>query len=79
MRFKTSDGIHPSRNAFKSRRVEHNMGSRSRRRAASLLEQPVAKSEGAVPCPLCGHPVDPQRIQFHMERCHGTAACTRSG
>ena len=35
------------------------------------IEQPVAESNGAVTCPICGHPVDPKRMQPHMLRFHG--------
>ncbi len=39
--------------------------------SARLLEQPMTDVAGAVPCELCGHPVDPKRLHFHMVRCHG--------
>jgi hypothetical protein len=38
-----------------------------------LLEQPVASPIGAVPCEICGHPVEPRRLHFHMVRVHGVA------
>ncbi len=38
-----------------------------------LIEQPIADSVGAVPCQICGHPVDPNRMHFHMVRFHGAA------
>jgi hypothetical protein len=44
-----------------------------KRGAEPLLEQPVAGSTGAVPCRLCGHPVDPKRMHFHMVRFHGAS------
>jgi hypothetical protein len=44
----------------------------------SLLEQPIADSTGAVPCPLCGHPVDPKRLHPHMVRFHGVAIRSKS-
>jgi hypothetical protein len=43
------------------------------RRTEPLIEQPIADSTGAVPCKLCGHPVDPKRLHFHMVRFHGAA------
>lgn len=47
-------------------------GSR-KRRTEPLIEQPIADSTGAVPCRICGHPVDPKRLHFHMVRFHGAA------
>jgi len=44
-----------------------------KRVAAPLIEQPVAESAGAVPCRICGYPVDPSRLHFHMVRFHGAA------
>jgi hypothetical protein len=35
--------------------------------------QPVPDSIVTVPCDLCGHPVDPKRLHFHMVRFHGAA------
>lgn len=48
-------------------------GRRREPKVDSLLEQPVADSTGNVPCVLCGHPVDPKRMHFHMVRFHGVA------
>jgi hypothetical protein len=48
-------------------------------RTEPLLEQPVAETAGAVPCQLCGHPVDPKRVHFHMVRYHGTAFRSKNG
>ncbi|MFZ4398268.1 MAG: hypothetical protein ACOYOU_21850 [Kiritimatiellia bacterium] len=46
---------------------------RSGRRPAPepLIEQPIADSSDTVPCRICGHPVDPQRMHPHMVRFHG--------
>jgi hypothetical protein len=44
-----------------------------KRGAEPSLEQPVAESAGAVPCRICGYPVDPKRMHFHMVRFHGAA------
>ncbi|HOC56782.1 MAG TPA: hypothetical protein PKI20_14260 [Verrucomicrobiota bacterium] len=44
-----------------------------KRKHEPLLAQPVAQSSGAVPCKVCGHPVDPKRLHFHMVRFHGAA------
>ena len=38
-----------------------------------LLEQPIADSTANVPCPVCGHAVDPKRMHPHMVRFHGAA------
>lgn len=50
-------------------RRTHGKGMRSER----LLEQPVANPTGGVPCEICGHPIDPNRLHFHMVRVHGVA------
>jgi len=47
-------------------------GSRKRKHEP-LLPQPVIQASGAVRCKLCGHPVDPKRLHFHMVRFHGAA------
>jgi hypothetical protein len=47
-------------------------GSRKRSTEPSR-EQPIPESAGAVPCPICGHPVDPKRQHIHMVRFHGAA------
>jgi len=39
----------------------------------SLLEQPSPEASSTVPCPSCGHPVDPKRLHFHMVRFHGAS------
>ena len=52
------------------RRKARDTGTRS---AEPLLEQPIAESAGAVPCRICGYPVDPKRLHFHMVRFHGAA------
>jgi len=41
--------------------------------AEPLLEQPVAETALTVPCRICGFPVDPKRLHFHMVRFHGAA------
>jgi len=52
---------------------------RKQPRTSPLLEQPIAETAGAVPCQLCGHPVDPKRMHFHMVRYHGIAFRTKNG
>jgi len=47
------------------------------RRTERLIEQPVADSSDTVRCPVCGHPVDPQRMHPHMVRFHGVAIRAR--
>jgi hypothetical protein len=41
--------------------------------ADSLRDQPTADLSSSVRCALCSAEVDPSRMQFHMERCHGVA------
>ena len=77
MKFKNSGGEWTGRNGSQARRVGNDHGKKPRRRTASLLEQPIAESAGAMPCGLCGHPVDPRRMHFHMVRCHGATFCTK--
>jgi hypothetical protein len=38
-----------------------------------LLEQPVANPASNVRCQICGHPVEPKRLHFHMVRFHGAS------
>jgi hypothetical protein len=63
----------PGRKGPKSGGAGHKAGGTRKRRTEPLLEQPIADSTGAVPCQLCGHPVDPKRLHFHMVRYHGVA------
>ena len=37
----------------------------------AFLPQPIANVLGAVPCHLCGHPVEASRMHPHLVRCHG--------
>lgn len=53
----------------KARRGRENRGGH----ANAYLEQPVADLAGAIQCQICGHPVDPKRMHFHMVRVHGAA------
>ena len=46
---------------------------RRNRRQESPPGQPLADSNSAVPCPLCGFRVEPSRKHFHMVRFHGAA------
>jgi hypothetical protein len=57
----------------KGEKAGHSARGTRKRRTEPLLEQPIADSTGAVPCKLCGHPVDPKRLHFHMVRFHGAA------
>ena len=66
-------GAATGRNAAKGRKARHGGRGTRKRRTEPLLEQPIANSTGAVPCKLCGHPVDPKRLHFHMVRFHGAA------
>jgi hypothetical protein len=63
----------PDRRGPKGEKAGHKAGGPSKRRTEPLIEQPIADSIGAVPCQLCGHPVDPKRLHFHMVRFHGAA------
>jgi hypothetical protein len=63
----------PGRKGPKGEKAGHKSGGVRKRRSEPLIEQPIADSSGAVPCRLCGHPVDPKRLHFHMVRFHGAA------
>ena len=63
----------PGHKGPKGERTGHKDGGTRKRRTEPLLEQPIADSVGAVPCQICGHPVDPKRLHFHMVRFHGAA------
>jgi hypothetical protein len=63
----------PGHKGPKGERAGHKAGGTRTRRTEPLLEQPIADSVGAVPCQICGHPVDPKRLHFHMVRFHGAA------
>jgi hypothetical protein len=63
----------PSRTVPKGGKAGHKAKGRRKRNSDQLLEQPIANSSGAVPCRICGHPVDPKRLHFHMVRFHGAA------
>ena len=63
----------PGRKGPKGERAGHKGGGGRTRRTEPLIEQPIADSIGAVPCQICGHPVDPKRLHFHMVRFHGAA------
>ena len=63
----------PAPKGPKGKKAGHKARGGRMRRTEPLLEQPIAESAGAVPCQICGHPVDPQRMHFHMVRFHGAA------
>jgi hypothetical protein len=63
----------PGRKGPKGKRGGHKGRGTRKQRTEPLIEQPIADSTGAVPCKLCGHPVDPKRMHFHMVRFHGAA------
>jgi hypothetical protein len=50
---------------------------KSRRKSSttpeSFLEQPPLVANSNVKCQICGIPVDPKRMHFHMVRFHGAA------
>jgi hypothetical protein len=62
-----------SRKGRKGKIAGHKARHGRKRGAEPLLEQPIADATGAVPCRLCGHPVEPKRMHFHMVRFHGAA------
>ena len=66
-------GKSPGRKGPKGERTGHGSRGAGDRRTEPLIEQPVADAAGAVPCSLCGHPVEPSRMHFHMVRVHGAA------
>jgi hypothetical protein len=63
----------PARKGPKGRKIGRKVKGSRKRRNEPLLEQPIADSASAVPCRICGHPVDPKRLHFHMVRFHGAA------
>jgi len=63
----------PGRRGSKGGKAGRKASGGRTRRTETLLEQPIAESAGAVPCQICGHPVDPKRRHFHMVRFHGAA------
>jgi len=63
----------------KGKKAGHNARGRKQLRTEPRLEQPVADPTGAVPCQICGHPVDPKRMHFHMVRYHGSAFRSKNG
>jgi hypothetical protein len=64
-----------------SKRKKHRHKNKGNREPNSeaLRDQPVPESFGAVPCEICGHPVDPKRMHFHMVRFHGASFRTKRG
>jgi hypothetical protein len=58
------------RNGSKPKKPGHKSAYKKPPATDSLLEQPIAESHGALPCPICGHPVDPKRLHPHMVRFH---------
>ena len=59
------------KSAMKQKSPRRNRPSRDRDgRSQRWSEQPIAESNGAIPCPLCGHAVDPKRMHPHMVRFH---------
>jgi hypothetical protein len=69
----------PGRRGAKGKKAGHKVRGRRAPKTGPLLEQPVAETAGAVPCELCGHPVDPKRMHFHMVRYHGIAFRSKNG
>jgi hypothetical protein len=63
----------PGRKGPKAKKDGHKSRHGRKRGAEPLLEQPIAGAAGAVPCQICGHPVEPKRLHFHMVRFHGAA------
>ena len=63
----------PGRKGPKGEKGGRKVKGTRKRRTEPLIAQPIADSTGAVPCRLCGHPVDPKRLHFHMVRFHGAA------
>lgn len=63
----------PGRKGPKGKPARHKGRGSRKRSPEPLLGQPVADSAGGVPCQLCGYPVDPKRLHFHMVRFHGAA------
>jgi hypothetical protein len=61
------------RKVTKTKKTGFKARAKKRSRSEPLLEQPIAESTGAVPCRLCGHPVDVKRMHPHMVRFHGVA------
>ena len=51
----------PGRKGPKGERAGRRTGGAGNRRTEPTLEQPLAESVGAVPCSICGHPVEPSR------------------
>jgi hypothetical protein len=80
--FNTPNGSHREMAPDGRRGSKRNKGvgkARDRRkpRTDSVREQPIAETDGCVPCQLCGHPVDPKRMHFHHVRFHGVAIRSR--
>ena len=67
------------RKGLQVKKAGPNARGRPNLRTVPRLEQPVADASGAVPCQLCGHPVDPKRLHFHMVRFHGIAFRSKNG
>jgi len=68
-----SRGMPPGGKGPKGRGFRRKARDAGKRGAEPLLEQPVAESATTVPCRICGFPVDPKRLHFHMVRFHGAA------
>jgi len=47
--------------------------------APSLADQPTLDTTEMVPCKICGHPVDPKRMQPHLIRFHGAPGGWKGG
>ena len=71
--------MHPQgRKRFGRKNTGRNGRRRKRDQPESLLEQPTLETATTVPCPICGHPVDPKRMHFHMVRFHGASMRSRA-
>ena len=47
--------------------------------APSLADQPTLDTSDMVPCKICGHLVDPKRMQPHLIRFHGARGGWKGG
>jgi hypothetical protein len=54
-------------------------GGNDRVEPASLSGQPTLDTSDMVPCKICGHLVDPKRMQPHLIRFHGATGGWKGG
>jgi hypothetical protein len=69
----------PRRKQSKGGGAGHQTEAGKRSRSIPHLEQPTPNQEGAEPCRLCGFPVEPKRMHFHMVRVHGATLLHKGG